>query len=77
MSVFTMGGKRVVCEAAAITVIMPDFHSVMGGELFEGLFRSDGFVGREVAHKVDVPNAREVVNENGGGGKSLLGEFPF
>ncbi len=77
MSVLAMGCERVVRKAAVIAVIMPDCHTVMQGKLFERLFCSNGFVRQEVAHKVDILDVREVVNENGGGGETLLGKFSF
>ncbi len=77
MLALAVGGKSVVCEAAIVAVIMLDGHTMMQGKLFECLFRSNGFVGREVAHEVDVPKGREVVNKDGGGGEALLGEFSF
>ncbi len=77
MPVFAVGSKSVVCKANVVAVIMLDRYAVVQSKLFECLFCANGFIVREVTHEVDVPNAREVVNKNGGGGETLLGKFSF
>ncbi len=77
MPVFAVGSKHVVRKAAFVAVVMPDCYAMVQSKLSERLFFSNGFVGQEVTHEVDIPHAGKVVNKNGGSGETLLGKFPF
>ncbi len=42
--------ERAVLESAVVAVIVCDLYAVVGGELFEGAFGFDCFVGRRILH---------------------------
>ena len=50
---------------------------MVGGELFEGAFGLDRFVGQRVLHQMDEAQAGVVVHEDGGATVAAIGEFSF
>lgn len=69
----TIESKTIVREAAVVAVIALDLDVVTERVPFKGMFRSErlhGAVGFLHVHKGE---AAEVINENGGAGKSFVG----
>jgi len=68
--------ERVVFEPAIVAVIVCDFYAVVGGELLEGAFDFDRFVGRRILHQMDESDAGKMVDKDGGAAVAAIGKFP-
>jgi hypothetical protein len=69
--------EGVVCESPVVCMVLLDSDAVISGESLESLFCFDCLGGGEGRHQMNVAEAREMVDKDGGSLVSFGGETSF
>ncbi len=70
--------EEAVRKLTVVTVVVGDTDAMLGGKLFKGALRIDGFLAGEIAgHQVDKLETGIMVHKNGGIPIARLGECPL